>query len=194
MGVETFLHCYVATQFVWLAIDLCLLPCIYTCIYTLKGQVVQYSEPGKDGIRGRDLVKLSMLPGPPNVGASTHLDLPRAGLILGVADGAILLDDHGPAAGPVAHAGLPSIVLAELGLGVAHEVDLFVLVHAVDASPGAHDEGIVGGNDDDEVHALLEQLVKVVDIGRDLKVMGRRVSNVWDSTKGSTHHFTDMVG
>ncbi len=50
----------------------------------------------------------------------TYLDFARALLDLGVADGAVLLDNHGPATVALAQAG-PAVVLAEEGLGVGHE-------------------------------------------------------------------------
>lgn len=46
-------------------------------------------------------------------------------LVLSVADGAVLLDDHGPATGTVTLVGasLPAVVLREEGLGVReHEL------------------------------------------------------------------------
>lgn len=52
----------------------------------------------------------------------TYRDLAGVGLVLGVGDGAILLDDQGPATVAVTHAGLPTIVLGEEGLVVAEEV------------------------------------------------------------------------
>ena len=52
---------------------------------------------------------------------TTYGDLSGVGLVLGVGDGAILLDDHGPAAIAVAHAGSPAVVLREEGLGVGEE-------------------------------------------------------------------------
>ena len=49
-----------------------------------------------------------------------YLDLARLLLDLGIADRAILFDDHGPAAVALAYAG-PAVVLAEEGFGVGHE-------------------------------------------------------------------------
>ena len=96
----------------------------------------------------------------------THIDILGRSLVLSVADSAILLNNHSPAAVPVTHTSSPAVVLGERR--VAHEEGLAVLGAAVDLAPGVHDEGVVGGNDDDLVDALGGQLLLVLKVGRDV--------------------------
>lgn len=113
-----------------------------------------------------------------NACCQTYLNLLRRGLVLSVADGAILLDDHGPPAVPVAHAGVPAVLLGEAG--VAHEVDLGVRGAAVDLAPRAHDEGVIAGNDNDEVDTLGLKLVQVLKVGRDVEGLAARSESAGD--------------
>lgn len=110
----------------------------------------------------------------------TYGDLARVGLVLSVRDGAVLLDDHSPAAVAVAHAGSPAVVLGEEGLGVGEEVLPHVstvvrktsgptynrlarsLVHL---APCVHDPGIVGSNDDNKVDTLGLELIQLLNVG-----------------------------
>lgn len=46
-------------------------------------------------------------------------------LVLGVADGAILLDDHGPATGTLAQ--VPAVLLGELGVSVTEQEEVLAL-------------------------------------------------------------------
>ena len=70
-----------------------------------------------------------------------------------------------------------------MGLGegrVAHEQDLAVLGAAVDLAPGVHDEGVVGGDDDDEVDALGGELVLVLEVRRDVHGLAARGESAGD--------------
>jgi hypothetical protein len=96
----------------------------------------------------------------------TYLNILGRGLVLSVADGAILLNDHSPPAVPVAHARVPAVVLGERR--VAHEEGLAVLGAAVDLAPGVHDEGVVGSDDDNLVDALGSELLLILEVGRDV--------------------------
>lgn len=59
--------------------------------------------------------------------AATYGNVGRALLVLGVADGAVLLDDHSPAAVAVTHASGPAVVLGEEALGVTEHKLMFIL-------------------------------------------------------------------
>ena len=98
--------------------------------------------------------------------SQTHIDILRRSLVLSIADSAILLNNHSPAAVPVTHTSSPAVVLGERR--VAHEEGLAVLGAAVDLAPGVHDERVVGGNDDDLVDALGGQLLLVLQVRRDV--------------------------
>ena len=66
----------------------------------------------------------------------TYADLCRALLVLGVADGTVLLDDHGPATVAVTHTSSPTVLLGEESLGVGkHE-----LRECVSISTGIHQD------------------------------------------------------
>ena len=90
-------------------------------------------------------------------------DLARVSLLLRIADSAILLDNHRPAAIAVAHAGGPTVVLGELADGVGEHEDV-VARDVVDLAPGAHDPGVVGGDDGDLVYAFGLELVDLLDV------------------------------
>lgn len=92
----------------------------------------------------------------------THIDILGRSLVLSVADSAILLNNHSPAAVPVTHTSSPAVVLGERR--VAHEEGLAVLGAAVDLAPGIHDERVVGSDDDDLVDALGGQLLLVLEV------------------------------
>lgn len=98
--------------------------------------------------------------------SQSHINILRRSLVLSIADSAILLNNHSPAAVAVAHTSSPAVVLRERR--VAHEEGLAVLGAAVDLAPGVHDEGVVGGDDDDLVDALGGQLLLVLQVGRDV--------------------------
>lgn len=83
---------------------------------------------GEDGLERRSLGAwlVSMMKHKP---WAAYLDFLDVTLVLSVADGAVLLDDHTPATGTVAHVGrrLPAVVLREVGLGVGkHELFSYV--------------------------------------------------------------------
>lgn len=114
----------------------------------------------------------------------THRDLAGVGLILRVRDGAILLDDHGPAAIAVTNTGLPSVVLRELGLVVAEEVLIYLLATSlairkertydgllslVNLAPCVHDESVVEGNDSNSINTLGLQLIELLNVRRDVE-------------------------
>jgi hypothetical protein len=109
---------------------------------------------------------------------TTHINILRRSLVLSIADSTILLNDGRPAAVPVAHAGHPAVVPAEGR--VAHEQDLAVLGAAVDLAPGVHDEGVVGGDDDDEVDALGRELVLALQVRRDVHGLAARGEGAGD--------------
>lgn len=98
--------------------------------------------------------------------SQTHIDILGRSLVLSVADSAILLNNHSPAAIAITHTSSPAVVLGERR--VTHEEGLAVLGAAVDLAPGVHDEGVVGGDDDDLVDALGGQLLLVLQVGRDM--------------------------
>ena len=108
----------------------------------------------------------------------THINILRRSLVLSVADSAILLNNSRPPAVPVAHAGHPAVALGEGR--VAHEQDLAVLGAAVDLAPCIHDEGVVGGDDDDEVDALGGELVLVLEVRRDVHGLAARGESAGD--------------
>ena len=124
------------------------------------------SKLAKDSLGGGDLYRVSHRSYTLCTVSQTHIDVLGRGLVLSVADSAILLDDHSPAAVPVTHASSPAVVLGERR--VAHEEGLAVLGAAVDLAPGVHDERVVGGDDDDLVDALGGQLLLVLQVGRDV--------------------------
>jgi len=126
-------------------------------------------ELAEDSLGGGDLCNKSLatirlLPDALKQEKETHINILRRSLVLRVANSAILLDDHRPPAVPVAHASRPAVVLGERR--VAHEQHLAVLGAAVDLAPGVHDEGVVGGDDDDEVDALGRELLLVLEVRR----------------------------
>jgi hypothetical protein len=121
----------------------------------------------KDGLGGGNLhVQLVNNHLTPYTVHEAYLNILGRGLVLSVADSAVLLNDHGPPAVPVAHAGVPAVVLGERR--VAHEESLAVLGAAVDLAPGVHDEGVVGSDDDNLVDALGGELLLVLEVGRDV--------------------------
>jgi len=113
----------------------------------------------------------------------THINILGRSLVLRVANSAILLHNHGPPAVPVTHTGGPAVVLGEGR--VAHEEHLAVLGAAVDLAPGVHDEGVVGGDDNDEVDALGGELLLVLQVRRDVHGLAAGGEGARD---GDQHH------
>jgi hypothetical protein len=138
----------------------------------------------KDSLGGGDLCNQSLAVvrfKSSNKEKTTHINILRRSLVLGIANSAILLHNNRPAAVPVTHAGHPAVALAERR--VAHEQDPAVLGAAVDLAPGIHDEGIVGGDDDDEVDALGGQLVLVLEVRGDVHGLAAGGESAGDGDK-----------
>lgn len=93
-------------------------------------------------------------------------------LVLSVADGAVLLDDHGPATGTVTLVGasLPAVVLREEGLGVREHYEVFALRHLVDLAPASKNVLVVVGDEGDLVDTLRLEFLELLDVGG--KVVG----------------------
>lgn len=105
----------------------------------------------------------------------TYIDLADPALLLGIRDGAILLDDHGIPGVPVRGLlGVPPNLMRELGLGIAHEQDLVGALDAVDFGPGAHDPCVVEADHDDLVDALGGDLVELLNVWRDVVGLAAR--------------------
>lgn len=153
--------------------DLCLIyghvECLSCSRHTIAARIgrnsLKLAEDGLGGGNLREVVSIGVSREVRSV-SETYLDLLRRSLVLSVADSAILLNDHGPAAVPVAHTSVPAVVLRERS--VAHEEGLAVLGAAVDLAPSVHDERIVGSDDDDLVDALGGELLLVLKVGRDV--------------------------
>jgi len=93
-----------------------------------------------------------------------NIDIPRALLVLGIRDGTVLLNNHSPTTVAVAHASVPTVLLAEEGLGVGQQDNFVIGRDLVDLAPGAHDEGVVGRDHGDLVDALLLQVADLLDV------------------------------
>ena len=133
----------------------------------------------KDSLGGGDLQMKLVIVHPMQYKLSqTHVHILGRSFILSVADSAILLNNHSPAAVAVTHTSSPAVVLGERR--VAHEEGLAVLGAAVDLAPGVHDEGVVGGDDDDEVDALGGELVLVLGVRRDVHGLAARGESAGD--------------
>lgn len=57
---------------------------------------------------------------------------------------------------------------------VAHEQNLAALGAAVDLAPSVHDERVVGSDDDNEVDALGNELLLLLNVGRDVEGLAAR--------------------
>lgn len=102
----------------------------------------------------------------------SYLDVLEVGLVLSVADGAVLLDNHGPATSAITlvRSSLPAIVLGEEGFAVGEHEEILALRDAVDLAPSVEDKLVVVGNEGNDVDALGLELLELLDIGR--KVVG----------------------
>lgn len=97
-----------------------------------------------------------------------YLDVLEMGFVLSVADGAVLLDDHGPATSAITlvGAGLPAVVLGEEGLAVGEHEEVLTLGDAVDLAPSVKDKLVIVGNEGNNVDALGLELLELLYVGR----------------------------
>ena len=130
-------------------------------------------------------------------GGSTYRHLARALLILSIGDLAVLVDDHGPTAVTVTHAGSPSVVLGEEGLGVAEEelrisvrrfprqaevrgsTHKIVSLDAVDFAPRVHNPRVVGSNHGHDINALGLEFAQLLDVRRKVAGLATRSEGTW---------------
>lgn len=96
---------------------------------------------------------------------STYLNVTDGLLGLGVANLAVLLDYHSPSTETVAHTCQPAVLLAKVGLRVAHEGDEIAFRDIVDLAPSVHDPSVVRSDDDDLVDTLRLECVALLDEG-----------------------------
>lgn len=104
----------------------------------------------------------------------TYLSGLRVLLVLGVADGTVLLDDHGPTASALAQ--VPAVLLGELGVGVTEQEEVLALGNLKNLAPAVpvsesemcvycrclvrsvHDKGVVESDEGELVDTLGLQL------------------------------------
>lgn len=103
---------------------------------------------------------------------TSYLDVLDASLVLGVADGSVLLNDHGPAtsAAALVCSNLPAVVLREEGLAVGEHEEVLALRDLVDLAPSVKDKLVVVGDEGNNVDALGLELLELLNVGR--KVVG----------------------
>jgi hypothetical protein len=99
-----------------------------------------------------------------------NLDILDLGLVLSIADGTILLDNHSPAASTIAlvRTNLPAIVLREESLVVGEHEEVFALGDTVDLAPSVEDKFVVVGDEGDNVDALGLEFLELLDVGREV--------------------------
>jgi hypothetical protein len=99
-----------------------------------------------------------------------NLDILDLGLVLSIADGTILLDNHSPATSAIAlvRANLPAVVLREESLVVSEHEEVFALRDTVDLAPSVEDEFVIVGDEGDNIDALGLEFLELLDVGREV--------------------------
>lgn len=129
-------------------------------------------ELGEDGLDRGNLMLMLVRPNCKMPSITSYLDVLDASLVLGVADGSVLLNDHGPAtsAAALVCSNLPAVVLREEGLAVGEHEEVLALRDLVDLAPSVKDKLVVVGDEGNNVDALGLELLELLNVGR--KVVG----------------------